>query len=154
MSVCWFPWKWTSCSVTLSEDGSCSPRRRRPAFPLVFSRLSVNFSTVAKKKGLVHLLLIYLGHACENRSIFCGSPWGRNRAKGCDCREIKPLKPMLCLVFRAAREPRSLDVLQKHPGSNYSRQRKCACEVEGGKITCLSHWSNIQVLSFAPQEGP
>lgn len=107
-----------------------------------------------KKKGPVHLLLIYLGHACENRSIFCGSPWGRNRAKGCDCREIKPLKPMLCLVFRAAREPRSLDVLQKHPGSNYSRQRKCACEVEGGKITCLSHWSNIQVLSFAPQEGP
>lgn len=72
--------------------------------PQALSFLSVNFSAVAKRKGPVHLLLIYLGHACENRSIFWGSRRARIRERGCDCREIKPLKVMPCLIFRAANE--------------------------------------------------
>ena len=53
----------------------------------------------------VHLLLIYLGHACcENRSIFCSSQQPRISESGCDCREIRPLKTMPCLIFRAANE--------------------------------------------------
>lgn len=40
--------------------------------------------------------------ACKNRSKFCGSRQGRIREGACDCEKIKPLKVMLCLIFRAA----------------------------------------------------
>lgn len=77
---------------------------RRPPTTSGFPPLPVNFFTVAKRKGPAHLLLIYLGHAWENGGVLRGSWRGRIRERGCDRREIKPLKVMPCLIFRSTNE--------------------------------------------------
>ena len=111
MTVCWSPWKQTSCFasfvrkwILLSASPSLSLWLPLTSSAL-FSSLSANFSPrFLKEKVPVHLLLIYLGHACENGSVLCGSRRVRIRERGWDCSEIKPLKVMPCLIFRATNE--------------------------------------------------
>lgn len=98
----------TAVSIAITVTAAPLEFRHPPttSVPLSSALLSVrSFLHGCQKKGApVHLLLIYLGHACENRSMFHGSPRARIRERGCDCREIKPLKVMPCLIFTATNE--------------------------------------------------
>lgn len=88
----------------------------------------------------VHLLLIYLGHACcENRSIFCSSQQPRISKSGCDCREIRPLKAMPCLIFKPTNE-RSVSLPQTSSQAAIIPSRGSLLGMQkGGNVTPLTY---------------
>lgn len=144
-------WKLLSPSPSLSLllHLNLDPVPPQGFFPSLCSHLfQLIFSVVARRKGPVQLLLIYLGHAWENGSIFRSSGRGSIRERGCDCREIKPLKVT----------PWYLDQLMNWAACAPWRaagqllQRKCAWEAEGREhyltrcANCMCLWRRCVVL--------
>lgn len=167
ITVCRSPWKRRSCfavfvrawirqvSVTNVFTGNplefrCPPTTN--ALPLVcsFLLLSVNFSIVAKRTppppNQPFTTYLFRSLPVRTGAYSAALDGGRIRDMGCDCREIKPLKVMPCLIFRVTNERSSSLSPRQALGSNYSRQRKCAWKAEGRKRYLTQSVNSVRVF--------